>query len=182
MTLGFQTKWKNGKPTYFIEKILSSISYVIPLNEFYQLFDLLKDKGYVNVLQYAECDPKHHTIREDNTNRWKAGRLIHFVIGNRTKKRFQFAPVIPVISTQTIFFNYGLTNKFVSCLFKIPKKDLEKPLISTEPNIFIDERLISKKEAEQLAINDGFDSYESFIKYFDREFSGKIIHWTNLKY
>ena len=34
----------------------------------------------------------------------------------------------------------------------------------------------------QLAINDGFESLKHFFEYFNEDFEGKIIHWTDLKY
>jgi hypothetical protein len=46
--------------------------------------------------------PKIHTIRTDYPHKWKSGNKIHFVINNRTKNRFQFAPVIPCTRTQDI--------------------------------------------------------------------------------
>lgn len=35
---------------------------------------------------------------------------------------------------------------------------------------------------EKIAINDGFDSVDDFFSWFKDDFTGKIIHWTNLKY
>ena len=46
--------------------------------------------------------PKKHTIRKDEKDRWKVGNDIHFVINNRTKNRFQFAPITKVKSIQII--------------------------------------------------------------------------------
>ena len=34
----------------------------------------------------------------------------------------------------------------------------------------------------RLAVNDGFDGLKEFFQFFDRDFSGKIIHWTTQKY
>lgn len=28
----------------------------------------------------------------------------------------------------------------------------------------------------------GFDSVKDFFRYFNKDFKGKIIHWTDLKY
>ena len=38
------------------------------------------------------------------------------------------------------------------------------------------------KRIKILAKNDGFDSVDDFFKWFDKDFNGKIIHWTNKKY
>jgi hypothetical protein len=39
-------------------------------------------------------------------------------------------------------------------------------------------------EIEDLAINDGFDDVADFWAWFDQysPFSGKLIHWTGLRY
>lgn len=33
-----------------------------------------------------------------------------------------------------------------------------------------------------LAKNDGFDSVEDFFNWFNKDYKGKIIHWTELRY
>jgi len=33
-----------------------------------------------------------------------------------------------------------------------------------------------------LARNDGFESVDDFFKWFNADFQGKIIHWTDFKY
>lgn len=35
---------------------------------------------------------------------------------------------------------------------------------------------------EKLVRNDGFDSVEDFFDWFNKDFEGKIIHWTYLRY
>ena len=146
MNLGFKTKWPNGEPTFFINKIWDGLRVKLRIkSDVYLLFVKEHEKKF-NEDFYLIPPSKIHTIREDKPDRWKAGNKIHFIINNRTKNLFQFAPVIPVISVQTIFFNWGLTTKIVSKILKIPEKDLGKPLISKEPNIFIDKGLSQKKK------------------------------------
>lgn len=58
--------------------------------------------------------------------------------------------------------------------------------INGEPTYF-PEKILSgllKKyeEIKQLAINDGFEDVENLIAYFNKVFTGKIIHWTDLRY
>ena len=170
MILPFSTKFKDGTPTYFIEKIWICLLENTELfglceyeNEFYKQFE--KSWNFKN-----NINPKFHTIREDVHDRWHAGRMIHPVINNRSKDQFQFAPAFPCVSTQKI---------------EIKKHDhmLE---------VFIDDELIGhyfqkpnccdSHAIEQLALNDGFDSFGSFFKWFNHDFTGKIIHWTSLKY
>jgi len=110
---------------------------------------------------------KIHTIREDKTNRWKSGRKIHLWRGNPrnvSKQPYSFGEET-CISTQEIF---------IHCDFG-PSAGLYRFVI-------IDGRQLSGDELEQLAINDGFASARQFFKWFKSDFSGKIIHWTDLKY
>lgn len=163
MNLGFRTKWPSGNPTFFVEKIWTSL----------RLFDLATSKELSEYKRHYQAKfdesfymvgkPKIHTIREDKKSRWKAGMKIHFVIHNRTKKRFQFAPIIPVISVQEIR---------IEC----PTEYLN------DQKIYIDDRLLSTEEMQHLAWNDGFKYLAQFQMWFNTDFSGRIIHWTNLKY
>ncbi|WP_246838111.1 hypothetical protein [Leptospira mayottensis] len=50
------------------------------------------------------------------------------------------------------------------------------------PNIFIHGQKLSYSECEELAENDGFESFSDFCTYFNNNFEGKIIHWTDKKY
>ena len=52
---------KAGQPTYFVEKLLSSLNY--------KYYD--EDRQFNPRLSVDSFEPKHHTIR--NGNRWKAG-------------------------------------------------------------------------------------------------------------
>jgi hypothetical protein len=46
----------------------------------------------------------------------------------------------------------------------------------------VDGRVITPEKIDELARNDGFDSTDQFFCYFDKDFSGRIIHWTNTRY
>ncbi|MGJ1360269.1 hypothetical protein ACR79K_26545 [Sphingobacterium siyangense] len=110
--------------------------------------------------------PKLHTIRHDENGRWKPGMDIHFVINSRTKDRFQFAPVVKCSGVQQI---------------EIVHRKSETHHVSWV-NIKVDGRLLSYTEANILLQNDGFDSIGDFLKYFNKDFKGRLIHWTNLRY
>ena len=165
MTLSF-SQTINGKPNYFIEKIwngliekqISTISdYQNRRFEYNDFFEI--DWDHIN--DYSLIQPKLHTIREDPHNRWKPGNLIHPVINNRTANRFQFAPVIKCVSVQTIIIRYN-----------------EKGFSL----IFVDGILLYGNQKEAVVKNDGFDSIEDFFAFFNKDFTGKIIHFTDLKY
>ena len=100
---------------------------------------------------------KVHTIREDKHNRWKAGMKIHFATGVRTKNYNQFME--------------GVCTGIQQIIIK-PKQAF----------ILIDNHILDEEEIKILAKNDGFDNTEGFWKWFNKDFSGKIIHWTDCRY
>ena len=169
MILPFSTQI-NGKPTYFVEKIWQGFpNQEQYLDEWFQLESKIYD-GYEFSPDAPGMQPKPHTIREDKNDRWKPGVMIDFFINARQKNMFRFAPRIPVVSTQRILMSYAYAN-----------------IIHITIN---GRRLNDWQEKEKLAINDGFDSWDDFVDYFipiiekseDGFFTGKIIHWTDLKY
>lgn len=105
---------------------------------------------------------KIHTIRADTKNRWRKGRNIHFAMNCRQPTYFQFAPVIPCVSTQQIV---------------ITKE-------SGTFEVFIDELPCKLEDIIELSYNDGFDNVKEMFDYFGQyeRFEGKIIHWTNKVY
>lgn len=78
---------------------------------------------------------------------------------------FRFAPVLPVVSVQEIEIVYD----------KMFGKKLH-------PDVLIDGVRLHPMKLDELALKDGFDTVEDFLAYFDIDFKGKIIHWTELKY
>lgn len=176
MILPFKTTFKDGSPTEFVGKIWAGL---IPIKgndaaEAMAKFRMGISKGLV---QYAptvgEClkhyVPKLHTMRQDEKNRWKPGMKIHAVVFNRTKKRFQFVPVMECKAVQDIEIVYGdhRVEVFIDCEYYdgVSMRD------DTE-----------HEELETLARNDGFKDKSGFFNYFKKGFTGKIIHWTDLKY
>ena len=188
MILPFSTQL-NGKPTYFVEKILRGI-----LNEhshkglglaecIYQSGEALKYQNVDDIFTVIEnkVKPKLHTIREDKNDRWKAGTKIDFFINCRQPTMFRFAPVLPVVSTQKIeIVNSGGILNYASIYI-----DGELFLNNYNPHQVI-KGVKSDDEKEEkiikLAQNDGFDTIEDFLAYFNKDFKGKIIHWTDLRY
>ncbi|MDO3641955.1 hypothetical protein [Mucilaginibacter sp. L3T2-6] len=176
MTLGFSTKI-NGKPNYFPEKIISALQLegVISIEKACELlrdYPLLVDERLRFIDTYRTAienyKPKGHTIRRDEHNRWRAGMDIHPVINNRTRNRFQFAPVIKCVRVQDYRIGY------------FPEENYPCPLNNI--HVYIDGNVLSDAAVKQLAINDGFDTVADFFAYFNTDFTGKIIHWTDLKY
>lgn len=114
--------------------------------------------------------PKLHTIRSGD--RWKEGMKIHFVINNRTKDRFQFAPVIECVSVQKIEIKH----------LSLEPGGKIHPIVWIDGYLFFDAEIDYDAGIEQLALNDGFESVEQFFAYFNTDFVGQIVHWTPLKY
>lgn len=175
MTLAFSKKI-NDKPTYFIEKIWEGFLRSDQFQDCDETYHRYMRAHKVLFGEHWDWIPekeprmksgKLHTIRKDEKDRWKAGNDIHFVINNRTPKRFQFAPVVKCKAIQYIEISYDevLCEKF-----------------SIEPVVFIDGQALEYDQLVTLAINDGFENEMEFCKYFDKDFTGKIIHWTDLKY
>ncbi len=109
---------------------------------------------------------KIHAIRDDKTNRWKAGKVIHMATGVRTKQ-YECFNIAECVSTQRIFITKEWT--------------LE---------VSIDHRELSPSEILTLAKNDGFEGIADFENWFvpliDKDenlcYSGKLIHWTDKRY
>ncbi|HFG0564502.1 MULTISPECIES: hypothetical protein [Flavobacteriaceae] len=83
---------------------------------------------------------------------------------------FRFAPRVPVVSTQEVFMTH-----YHSDIIQITIDDKE---------------LVSYAERLKFAINDGFDNWEDFFKFFypkiksapEELYKPKLIHWTDLRY
>lgn len=185
MILPFSTQL-NGKATYFVEKILRGL-----LNEHAGKVKGIADYIYTSgeALKYNNVDeiftiienrvkPKLHTIREDKNNRWKVGTMIDFFINCRQKNMFRFAPRIPVVSVQEIEMIW--TGKATP----IPTIDIwidgECYVQNYEPEFNSSQQ--RQTRMEELAYNDGFDTVQDFLEYFNEDFKGKLIHWTDKRY
>jgi len=180
MTIGYSTHWPKtmpseyaSKPTYFVDKIWAGlISELESINiSDYEKFTIAYKNQFESEMSEYEgllIDPKLHTMREDKTDRWKVGMKIHPVINNRTKNRFQFTPLLEVKAIQKIEIIYS--NEALCDWYGV------------EPVLKIDDRILSVEEMEVIAKNDGFESAHHFCHWFKKDFTGKIIHWTDLKY
>lgn len=155
----------SGKPTHFVEKIWTAFNLGVGG---YQI-DFARRRWWIKKCDLSNAIDrklipavgiKIHTIRADQKNRWRVGKPIHFVIHNRTPLRFQFAPVLPVKAIQSIQISW----------------------IDGGAMVTIDGEPLRMGEMELLAKNDGFQSTSDFFKYFNQDFEGKIIHWTDFVY
>ncbi len=161
MTLGFKQTFPWGEPTYFREKIILAGCNATPgvqvLCDFSEGFQRLPK---VNLY------PKLHTFRADPHDRWKAGRKIEMVYrGAGYKILDHFNKDIPelgtCISTQNIQI---IRDPHFGCLIQV------------------DGRQLGMATIQDLVQNDGFNSTDDFLKWFKKDWSGKIIHWTDFRY
>lgn len=208
MTLGFKQffPWHtkaNPAPTYFREKILAGVGKQIVdftadgypiIQDIDPRFPLYKDiaidfnsKGEVTkdektLVQY---NPKLHTIREGN--RWKVGDLMHMAYGVRTKNYQQFNKDIPelarVKSVQNIeifFFDCAESN-IMSATINIDGNQKWSGWVNLKTGVN-DCSEFDRAFIEKIAINDGFSDSKDFFRWFNKDFSGQLIHWTALRY
>ena len=110
---------------------------------------------------------KIHSIRSDEKGRWKPGLNMQMATGTRTKYYNCFKET-KCISTQQIYMSYDWT--------------LHISIGSGGAELY-------HLEKEKLAINDGFASYKEFKDWWipimtktNKEYRGKIIHWTPFRY
>lgn len=187
MTLAFATKFPKDKPgleekpTHFIEKIWAGlinnhfIGHSLKVYEDYlrkHIDQFNCDFGYDKMM----INPKIHTMRSDEKNRWKKGNNIHFAINNRQPDRFQFAPILECS---------GIENISINTFKRSDAEFLSNDDIIIGEDVFsveINGKILSKKEVELLSKNDGFDSVEDFFEWFNENWTGKIIHWTTFRY
>lgn len=172
MILSFKTKIEN-KPTYFVKKIVLGLERV-GLISICKASELLLIP--ISEIRSSAEFSKLHTMREDKNNRWKAGNKIDFFINARQKDMFRFAPVLPVVSIQKVeMIWYGDEIKLVNIY-------IDGECYVQNYGIEFNSSNQRQERMEQLAKNDGFDSVEEFLNYFNTNFTGKIIHWTDFKY
>ena len=171
MTLPYMTHFPKGleriggQPTNFIPKLWLAMLNGIAMNagQYTKMFALLSeaDKELLSTVK-----PKIHTFREDHHDRWQPGTLIHSVIHNRTPQRLQFLPTIPCAGTQKVHIHH-----------------YSKEMYGDRPSdIHIDNIRMTPQEVEQMAFNDGFECVQDFFAYFNKDWKGKIIHLTELRY
>lgn len=116
---------------------------------------------------------KVHTIREDKRSRWKELVPIHFATGARTKEYEQFHEAV-CVSVQDIELKYTDMRGAVEIY-------IDGRHFGTWHR-FMPQNSVNPEGILQLAVHDGFEGVKEFLNWFKRNFKGKIIHWTELRY
>lgn len=166
------------RPNYFIEKIWAGLDVDDATYEQWMGEDGILDREMGDTLSigYPEYHtPKIHAIYRDLDETFTAGVNLKILSG-RIDKLIQVVPDMKCISVQTIEVKFHP---------EIRKYQTFRGLIDGEwvkSDVFVDGKWINGEVIERLAINEGFDSVEHFFRYFNRDYTGKIIHWTDKKY
>ena len=116
---------------------------------------------------------KIHTIRRNAAKRWEIGDKIHFWKDNPrnvTKSPYFFGtgivtgirPIAIRYLRHESSYGYAKGNKFV-----------EVYINSSKP--------LTRAECETLAKNDGFESFDEFLDWFNQDFVGGVIFWSNFE-
>lgn len=116
---------KAGRPTFFVEKIFSALTHIIPSPTITPDF---------NWAQFQDCDlPKYHTIRAGN--RWKVGDKFSARVWSGApyrSKQTEFAQieVKDAIPFQIDYAGYWLNDKYLEYeqLIQVAKNDGLSPL------------------------------------------------------
>jgi hypothetical protein len=183
MILTFKPNFLSGRPTNFVEKIWASktspkafhtMSMMDAMYENIEATPASKTGRYKPEFCIDELRPKLHTIRKDEKNRWKVGKIIHFTLFNRTKDHWNFFTT-KCTGVQRVFM----------VIYPLSGELNDKNLIYL---LQVEDNLLSDLEMEELATNEGFDNVDAFIEWFRplltpsevAEF--KLIHWTDTRY
>lgn len=156
MILGFKTTFPWGEPTSFVNKIVGCWERLSSCSKPVQV----------------RKQTKFHTIRAGN--RIGAGDKLHMATGVRTKDYNQFNKGVPGL---------GLCRSTQGIVIYREEKEV---LIAKFGGTIKGEKhyeyfLQTDKQVEVLAENDGM-TVEQFWAWFDKDFTGQIIHWTDLRY
>lgn len=170
----------NSKPTNFVEKIWKCLKEELSIELHQKFSEKLSAEEQTKPYKmdgeiYTKVLPKLHTIREDPADKWIKSEEITFVIKDGMESEPEiFAPNAFVVNTQKIAIEW-LPGK--------SENDITKPVVWIDDKIFFDAYFnFGRAQMRWLANNDGFEDIDGFFNYFKENFTGKIIHWTELKY
>lgn len=116
---------------------------------------------------------KIHTIRRNASSRWKIGDKIHFWKDNPrnvTKNPYSFGvgAVAQITPIEIRYFRQPISG---CCYVKGNKYVM----------VTVGGDALTREQCETLAKADGFDSFEDFLHWFDSDFDGGVICWSNFK-
>lgn len=166
MILRFMDKFPDGYGTYFEEKLNHIKS---PHRNMF-----VGPRGEIEVF------PKIHTIRKDELNRWKPGMSVQGYYHARTKRSRKIFDG-QCVSVQSIKITYRQNNGFSQSVEIQIDKKVWMVVLNIHPVTGEYEMHNIPETIYDLIINDGLTP-QQFFKWFNVNFEGKIIHFTDLKY
>lgn len=172
------------KKTFFREKIVKGLLAIESVKD--STLPYCNDIHWVNAIMITsdQMAAKIHTFRKE-PNYWEAGTPIDFFMDWKTGNAKLFAPQIAVISTQKITLSWEQKNPEFK-IIGIPVDQICTVMIDNkffgDAYLFGGKIISHTERLKILARNDGFDTLSEFFEWFHEDFSGKIIHWTDLKY
>lgn len=116
---------------------------------------------------------KIHTLREDKHERWKAGNTIHHAYGTRTKQYNNF-----LTNECTAVQKIGFLYRGKSVIVEIDGHEYARLPINWNGSCKYEDI----HRMTELAHNDGFDSIDDFLRWFDHDMTLRMIHWTDKLY
>lgn len=82
----------------------------------------------------------------------------------------------PVQVGDTLYLYTGMRTKECEKIGEVVCKSVSDVEI-TDVGVMINDQYLTPSEVYRLAIADGFESVESFIKFFKKPFRGQLIKW-----
>lgn len=190
MILGFKQQFPWKEPTYFREKILygagfETVDYTI---EGHPIFQKMEDIPGVTKIGFKKWTPKLHTMREDPHNRWKVDMSIQMVYrGPKYSILDHFNEGIPELGKLKgkqkcrVQYNDKITPDLRPCGIYIDDQLVWEGFVGKSfANSCGSEK--DRKWIESFAKNDGFESSIEFFRWFKKDWSGFILHWTDFRY
>jgi hypothetical protein len=165
MNIMFMKAFPDGSPTDFENKINKCLN-----NEELTLRE--KSEMLVTGMVPKYVHPKLHTMRPITIDKDGNKKPCRIRVGMGLSLRNWAGK--PYRSGQYAFADTRCRGVQAVVIVWGPKKD--------RVNVVVDGIILDKSEVELLARNDGFESVEDFFKWFDNDFEGWIIHWTDKKY
>lgn len=164
-------EWAGGD-TWFSEKVVSCMHFKNKIGA--EINPFLQNRGpFIEYVIAFEGDEKLHAI--ESGKKYKAGDIAKPISVSPDGKEFQFAPELKIVSVQDIEISYDrksdprwahvVIGGVMGIIF---------------PYLFINE--YENTSLEAIVENDGFESIDQFFQYFNEDFEGQILHFTDLRY
>lgn len=185
MILGFKQQFPWKEPTYFREKILAGGDGIKNQKPWppKHWFPGAGDLAFI-----MQQTPKIHTMREDPYDRWKPGMSIQMVYrGPKYSILDHFNKGIPELEKLKgkqkcrVQYNDKITPDLRPCGIYIDDQLVWEGFVGKSfANSCGSEK--DRKWIESFAKNDGFESSIEFFRWFKKDWSGFILHWTDFRY